>query len=286
MSYDLFFSSKRDVSRDEIHGWLSKQPHAFPSDDRVGFENEVTGVYFGFDFSEDAALPAFNMNYFRPHTFGLEAEPLLTSFVKRFELDVDDPQMDGMAKGPYTPEGFLRGWNAGNRFGYRAILSHDRSTAFKALPRATNHMVWTWNIERPAIQELMEDAPELPPAFAPSVFVVEDSAGVIFTLCVWTGDMPVFFPDSVDAFAIMTSKGNAIVSRADVLSLCKPVVQWKADKKDSRGRTIGTSSVIIDTPSKAVFKQLEAKATARELTRLRIDQVLDRETLDEEAKQK
>jgi hypothetical protein len=284
MSYDLSFASKRPLSRADVHGWLSKQPHAFPSDDRVGFENEVTGVYFGFDFYEDEALPAFNINYVRPHVFGLEAEPLLTAFVERFELEVDDPQSDGMGQGPYTPEGFLRGWNAGNRFGYRAVMSHESRPALKSLPRETNHMVWTWNIEREAIQELMELNPELPPAFAPSVFVVEDKNGIVFTLSVWTGDMPLLFAAGVDAFAIMTPSGNAIISRADVLALCKPVVQWKADQKDARGRRIGTPSTLIDQPSAAVLKQLQARATPRELTRLAIDQVLDRELLEEATK--
>ncbi|MGV3622587.1 MAG: hypothetical protein ACO1OB_17340 [Archangium sp.] len=42
MSYDLFFTSRRKLQRDEVHGWLGQQPNAFPTPDRVGFENDVT----------------------------------------------------------------------------------------------------------------------------------------------------------------------------------------------------------------------------------------------------
>jgi hypothetical protein len=119
-----------------VHGWLAAQPHAFTVEDRVGFENEATGVSFGFDFSEGNALPAFNLNSVRRHVFGLEAEPLVTAFVRQFDLEVDDPQADGMGKGPYSPERFLRGWNAGNRFGARAAAVGDRpASECKALPR-------------------------------------------------------------------------------------------------------------------------------------------------------
>lgn len=278
MSYDLYFSSKKKLSREDVFGWLSEQANAFPSDagDRVGFENEVTGVYFGFDFSEGEALPAFNINYVRPHIFGLEAEPVLTAFVRKFSLDIDDPQSDGMGKGPYTPEGFLRGWNAGNLFGYRAVLSQGQPMA--SLPRATNHMVWTWNVEREAIQQIFEDELDtLPPAFTPSVFVVQDDAGIILTLSIWTGDMPICFAAGVDAFAIPGAAGNVIISRADVLAHCPPVAQWDAKRKDSNGRAIGTPSIVIDQPSAATLKQLQKLAVPKKLTRLAIDQVLDRE---------
>ncbi|MFM0009145.1 MULTISPECIES: hypothetical protein [Paraburkholderia] len=47
------------------------------------------------------------MNYFRPHDFGLEAEPEVRFFINRFEPQVQDPQKDGMGNGPYSTKGLL-----------------------------------------------------------------------------------------------------------------------------------------------------------------------------------
>jgi len=70
-------------------------------------------VYFYFNFAEKTAVDtgqsddesldetldypiAFNLNYYRPSFFVLEAEPEVTALVRQFGLVVMDPQMQGM----------------------------------------------------------------------------------------------------------------------------------------------------------------------------------------------
>lgn len=281
MSYDLFFVARKPVHRSTVFDWLAAQPYAHVFEDRVGFENEATGVYFGFDFTEGEALPAFNLNYVRPHVFALEAEPVLSAFVAEFSLDVDDPQSNGMGQGPYSAEGFHRGWAEGNRFSYRAIFGEQDAPRPWTLPRASNHLAWTWNFEREAVQSLFEDDPELPPAYVPSVFLVENAANEVFTLSTWTGDMPLCLPRGVDLVSVSSPRGSLLVRLSDVLAHCPPVKEWSAAHQDSNGRVIGTPSVIIDTPSEDVLEAILERGQQTKLTRVPVDKVLDRETLEE-----
>jgi hypothetical protein len=128
------------------------------------YRDEITGVTFTFneyDVERNSCTPAdlrgalsyldllpvsFNINYFRPHTFGLEAEPELTKFVEHFDLLVYDPQIDGMTDGIYTPGGFLKGWNSGNDFAHSALFSASSSSEIYALPSATLEEHWRWNV--------------------------------------------------------------------------------------------------------------------------------------------
>ena len=85
-----------------------------------------TGIYFHFFFQtqetteDDGDEPreyfpvAFNVNYFRPSYFILEAESEIMAFVKHFDLLVSDPQCEGMGQGEYDAAKLVRGWNFGN----------------------------------------------------------------------------------------------------------------------------------------------------------------------------
>ena len=180
------------------------------------YQNEDTGVYFSFDLHEgedvgedldadgaasvDDGLRAtcltFNLNYFRPHVFGLESEREVSALVARFSLLVDDPQNEGMARGPYSSVGFLRGWDAGNLFGHRAILGQmDKgepsisNPRLDALPKETLESIWRWNYGRPQLQhELGDDV------FVPRIQLVRDE-GAPRSFVVWGDAIAVAVPD-------------------------------------------------------------------------------------------
>ncbi len=117
MSYDLFLKSE-SLTADEFESYFNSRPHYTLNGDQAFYENEDTGVYFSFDYAPDElGTVAFNLNYYRPHFFGLEAAPEVEAFVWAFNLTIDDPQIEGMSDGPFSVDGLLRGWNAGNRFG-------------------------------------------------------------------------------------------------------------------------------------------------------------------------
>ncbi len=111
---------------------------------------------------------SFNLNYFRPHAFGLEAEGELAALVERFDLMVFDPQGDGMSDGEYSPEGFLRSWNKGNEFGYRALLESGAEGDFLTLPTAAIENSWRWNYQRAQKQHEIGDG-----AFVPRIFYLK-----------------------------------------------------------------------------------------------------------------
>ena len=124
MSYDLFFVEPK-VTLEQFSEYFSDRKRYRVENAQAWYENEDTGVYFSFDYSnereEDPDAPdgnvAFNMNFFRPHYFALEAEPEVQSIVNHFGFRVFDPQTHGMDDGPYSSDGFFAGWNHGNRFG-------------------------------------------------------------------------------------------------------------------------------------------------------------------------
>ena len=161
-----------------------------------------TGVYFHFTWyagSDDVENPNskdeawrmhpyvhFNMNYFRPHTFGLEAAEVLPGLVGRFDFVVDDPQSEGMGQGEFSVEGFLRGWNAGNRFAAQAF-SQLRSGGEEVLggslrlPTALNRAYWNWNYNREDIGD--DFAGELIDIYVPPIwFCRENGQAKSFTL--------------------------------------------------------------------------------------------------------
>src|SRR5262249_13135627 len=143
---------------------------------------------------------SFNINYLRPHVFGLEAEIELSALVARFAPRIRDPQRDGMGDGPYTPEGFLRGWNAGNRFGCEA-MAFGAGLQRPGLPAATLERVWRWNYAKDAYQERLATI-ELVPCFVPTVDIVRSvEPSELFTVVIWGDAMPLALPE-VDAILI------------------------------------------------------------------------------------
>ncbi|MPW22977.1 hypothetical protein GCT13_40890 [Paraburkholderia sp. CNPSo 3157] len=126
MSYDLFFNFPTPVPSTDIERHFSGRPN-YQVGDAAVYQNPHTGVYFQFTWPRDSVdgkvgRVAFNVNYFRPHVFGLEAEAEVHAFVMRFSPKIEDPQLHGMGAGPYAPERFLSGWNTGNEAAYEAIL--------------------------------------------------------------------------------------------------------------------------------------------------------------------
>src|SRR5690349_4007908 len=104
MSYDLYFLRRPEqaaLSREEFSAYFANRPNYTVQGSQAWYANEDTGVYFSFGFGdgsdgvedepeEDLEPPpdeltstglSFNINYFRPHFFGLEAEPELAAVV-------------------------------------------------------------------------------------------------------------------------------------------------------------------------------------------------------------
>ncbi|MGE0707862.1 MAG: hypothetical protein AB7N76_12865 [Planctomycetota bacterium] len=202
MSYDLWFKAERPVTARELRAYFGERPHFEVDEERAFYENPDTSVYFSFelgDEQEEGRLPvAFNVNYYRPHVFGLEAEVELTRFVERFGLTVDDPQADGMGEGAYSPDGFLRGWNAGNAFGHQAILGRHPEESPLTLPAAELERWWSWNYLRNGLMQEFEGT--LAGGFVPTAMflVFPDEPERVQVCAVWGEAIPIALPQGLD----------------------------------------------------------------------------------------
>jgi hypothetical protein len=212
MSYDLYFAARvpeQVPTAEEIAGYFRGRPMYTVNEAQAWYENRDSGVYFGFQFRNPDAdsdsgresesepgpssgstdLPvAFNLNYFRPHPFGLEAEPEVAAFVARFDLTVNDPQDAGMGVGEYSKEGFLRGWNAGNSFACAAVLAQHPGHGVLNLPSARIDACWRWNHGRRARQAAVGER-----AFVPQIFFF-DMAGAVQTGVAWGDGIALLLP--------------------------------------------------------------------------------------------
>src|ERR1700748_2239128 len=120
MSYDLFFQVRDQASAPDakaVAAYFESRKNYQVSEQQAIYQNDTTGVYFVFDVGEaegvempNPAPVSLNLNYFRPHIFGLEAEPEVRALVEHFNFLVSDPQVGGMGEGEYSAEGFLSGW--------------------------------------------------------------------------------------------------------------------------------------------------------------------------------
>ena len=210
MSYDLLFLPREaGPSEMELLSYFRRRPHYQVERGQAIYSNEDTGVYFLWDvgleqvkeveLDEQPSPPSlvrFNLNYFRPHVFGLEAEPEVHAFVAAFALPLTDPQVHGMGDGPYSADGFLAGYNHGNRFGYSAILAgHGRSAAKHTLPSATIERYWRWNYDRSALQAELGEC-----VFVPKIMFFCLNSRVL-SAAVWPDAIPSALPE-VDLFVI------------------------------------------------------------------------------------
>lgn len=192
MSFDLYFSG--DVpSHNQFAGYFADRPHYTLQENQAWYENADTGVYFSFELLGDdddeaaAGCVAFNMNYFRPHIFGLEAAGEVDRFVQEFRPEIHDPQNDGMGDGPFSVEGFLKSWNAGNEFGYRAMLGMDEPPEPFVLSTQALEETWRWNFGRNDFQDDVDFA------FVPSFMFLKDGRDVRATV-VWGDAIPIMLP--------------------------------------------------------------------------------------------
>jgi hypothetical protein len=230
MSYDLFFhrdTAQPAITQNEFLKYFQSRPHYQVKNSQAWYENEDTGVYFSFEYEdEDKGDPepapsgraSFNMNYNRPHIFGLEAEPEVSAFVESFNFLVDDPQDEGMGQGSYTPRGFLQGWNAGNRFACQAILTMEKGTKVDVLPGSLIESSWRWNLHRKRLEDKLEK--DLVVGFVPRIMFIRYQGKIVRTV-VWTDTVVTVLPP-VDVVLVNRTKSGkqndfALITWQDVL---------------------------------------------------------------------
>lgn len=274
MSYDLYLDFKSRVRMKDISEFFAARANYKTNGSQIIYENGLTGVYFMLNFSAEkkgflrkSDIKAhININYCRPSFFGLEAEIEITSLLQHFPCQIQDPQMNGMGDGPYSKEGFLRGWNAGNEFGVDAILSQS-SDPILHLPSAQLHSAWRWNYGQPVRQAKCGDK-----QFVPQMLYML-IAGRVRTIAVWGDALPAVLP-VVDFVLLARQEGaNSVFGLAS----------WEEVEKllTANGYQNGPDGFNLDyaippTPI-ADFVHGFAPVDRSELVKLSPDRVLDQE---------
>jgi hypothetical protein len=232
MSHDLLFHAKPGkppLATADFDAYFRERKNYKLDNGEAAYFNEDTGVYFTFNCSQpkdDEAASgdyvAFNMNYFRPELFALEADVELCRFVEHFDAAVDDPQVKGMAGGVYSTEGFLRSWNNGNRFAHHAILSTEQTPkALHTYPAARSQNYWRWNYQRNELCERIFDDGDGDDVFVPTVMFL-DLGGKVQSFAMWPDALPTAVP-AVDV--VLLIRKEFAVNAAGALGELA-VVEW------------------------------------------------------------
>ncbi len=194
MSYDLYLKPKKEkFLKETFKKYFSEEENYRFEDNQAWYENETTGVYFSFefqdedDFNEEEYYPIiFNINFFRPSYFALEAEPEVSAFINKFSMTVDDPQNHGMGKGEYNSDKFFEGWSCGNDFAYKAILEDYPDVI--TLPQKQLHKAWEWNYKSHLLQETVTDD-----VFVPHILFLKYK-NIPVSAVVWPDAIPSIIP--------------------------------------------------------------------------------------------
>jgi hypothetical protein len=210
----------------------------------------------------------FEINYGRPSYFGIEAEKEVTALVRAFQPRIHDPQMRGMDDGPYSGDGFLRGWNFGNVFAVYSVLSRDPNWDLPSLPTDELRAVWEWNYSS------TEREWRRPSSFVPIImfFRIE---GRLSRVAVWPTGGPILLPrlDYVLIGRVVSGeKRFGLAPWSEVLDVLKRAgLDTTKDPLDIAYFTIPPP--IADWVANIPLIDVEA------LERLRPDQILDDELI-------
>jgi len=194
MSYDLYFTSP-SISADEFNNYFSQNPLYELNNGQAFYQNEATGVYFFFnhesgnedDFEFNVEV-SFNINFYRPHFFGLEAANEVERFISYFNCEIEDPQNEGMGNNLFTKEGFLKGWNAGNLFAVKAFRKQSK-LPINLMSSEILEKIWQWNYSITEKNRIYGEG-----LFIPKIIFMEVD-GVFGSCAVWPDAIPTFVPN-------------------------------------------------------------------------------------------
>jgi hypothetical protein len=233
VSYDLRIYPK-DFKPRAIIEWLGWRAHYSTDDNRAAYSNDDTGIYFSFEVVEqpeqDEGEPPeppyvhFNLNYCRPHIFGLEAEPEIAAFLKQFDSSIHDPQFNGMGDGPYSREAFLSAWNHGNRLGFEAIGGDSEAPPPWGADPAVIEAVWKWNYGRAALQKQAGDK-----IFVPRIsWFLPAGAETPAAACTWTDRVPTMIPETlISHVALVRQPRQGLMGMLGLARADKPKFELK-----------------------------------------------------------
>jgi hypothetical protein len=190
MPYSLDIYFKPPVALSRLLQYFGPRKYYRLVENKIIYENPYTEVDFFFRlhgtfFGSRIAFAEFEINYNRPSFFGTEADIELSAFMEAFQPRIFDAQMRGMAEGPYSNEGFLNGWNFGNRFGVRAVMVEQPEIITK--PADELRATWEWNYRIYERSQLFKDC------YVSKIFFLHFE-GRLNRVVIWPRGEPVLMP--------------------------------------------------------------------------------------------
>ncbi len=284
MSYDLFLGPwSGRLDRGRLASYFGSRVHYRLNEQEAFYLNPDSGVYFAFEFAPEAKesdpLPVgFNINFFRPSYFILEAELEVSAFVRHFDLMVFDPQVDGMVgEGEYQSDLLIKGWNSGNLLAFSAFLKEPEGARGLAIyPSAALTDIWRWNLARSERQARAgEDK------FVPRVgfFRIE---GMAKSFALWPDGIPTIIP-SVDYLLVARKQ----LCSASGTAIDQALLTWRqALPVLDRHSTIAADNSFLpnydrEPPDELVSFLRSLPAHVGEPEFLQNDQVLDMELVEQ-----
>jgi hypothetical protein len=225
MSHSLDLIFKPAIRRDRLLAHFSGRKHVTIAQDTVRYGSKDTGAYFfvklrcsrNLLLQRTVTAAETEVNYVRPSFFGLEAEKEIAALVAAFRPQIFDSQIQGMGEGPYSTDGFLSGWNFGNLFSVRSILSSGSDPTLLSMPAEELRAAWMWNYRRAELQTLW------PHCFVPIIMIFRID-GRLRRAVVWGEGMPVLLP-RVDCVLVVPDGSRAkrigLASWSEIVALAK-----------------------------------------------------------------
>jgi len=289
MSYDLYLKPRTgSIDQAAVLDYFRKRPNYTVEGEQARYDNEDTGVQFVFEINHGepdspvAGYPVlFNLAYFRPSYFVLEAAPEVTAFVQAFDCVVLDPQTDGMGQGEYRSDKLLSGWNFGNEFACQAMLRIGKVRQdVMTVPTEKLHAVWQWNYDRASLQDGLEDDKFVPRI----IFLLVD--GRLSTAIIWGDGIPMIFP-GVDYVLVgreqlaprrwfRQTRDITPLAWQDAVRMLEPYLLRYGD---------GSFGLNYDKPPEPLSKAIRRLASsAQKLQLVEMDSVLDTDLIDKDLK--
>ncbi len=286
MSYNLYLKPRTgQVDRERLERYFTGREHYTSQSNEFRYENQDTGVNFGFEMDAQSPAPAakrwpiaLKVNLFRAGYFILEIEPEVTALVNHFDLMVCDPQGDAEGE-EYRSDLLIWGWTHGNELAYAAYLGDaDRRRKIASLPAVRLMEVWNWNRNRRQRQDGAWDGQFV----APIIFIRTNKR--VATAAIWTDAIPSVIPP-VDWLVIARKRlapRRFLRRREDHALLAWDAALRVLARYGERGRD-GAFALSYDKPPKDLVRFITTlPPDERPLIPLRADQVLDRELVEKQ----
>ena len=253
MSYDVgFYTREKSAlpSVEAIDDFFRGRPHYKVEGGNARYANPLTGVDFDFDYGahrdEEGWEPIrLSAATGAPHTRAIELVEEVDALVRAFDLEADDPQMDGMGRGPFDRDAFERGCLKASRFGLAVQIGmNGAAPALYDDERLTAH--WRWNRAHEETSRKFTDE-----IFVPSIAYMASGDRVLATVT-WTGDMPFVLPD-VDAIVTVDKSGGEVSLKTIPVSAIEGALKHLAvADAPARHRVVSPlPSALVDAVAKA-----------------------------------